>query len=121
MVAEIDAFNGAHIGPSGYSDYIVLRPTTPLTDEQVRRMYVWCAEKIGSQYDWAEIFDYVLRYFRGIHACLDQRKRYICTEFVLEAYRAAGIELTSICDALAPAELEYLPTLERVDELSEAV
>lgn len=120
MIAEIDAFQGAHVSPLAYDRYQVLRHPA-MTEEQAAVAVAWCRGQVGAMYDWGVIVEIGLRIVYGLHACIDSGRRYICTELVLEAYRAADIDLAPGCDALTPGEFSELPGLEPVEELQTAV
>lgn len=114
QIAEIGATFPARVVPFRPSDWTVLRyPGLGL--EQKARLARWCRSQVGQRYDWAAIWELGVRLWGNVHACLESRRRYICTELVLEAYEAAGIYLAPGCDILTPAEVAALPGLYLVD------
>ena len=115
QIAEIGATFPARVIPFRPSDWTVLRYSGLSLDQQAR-MIRWCRSRLGRRYDWAAIWELGVRLWGGVHACLESRRRYICTELVLEAYEAAGIDLVPPgCDILTPAEVAALPGLHLVD------
>lgn len=115
-IAEVGASYPARIARLRYPRYAALR-LPGLTVGQAVRIALWCRARAGSRYDWRAIGELVLRLFGGLHACVQDRRRYICTELVLGAYRAAGIDLAPGCGVLTPVELMDLPGLRQVREV----
>jgi uncharacterized protein YycO len=115
MVASIDAFQGVHIEPVPSERFIVLRYPL-LTEKQAAGIVRWCYEQLGDRYDWGEIAEVFLRLVWGVQAVVDVKRRYICTVFTLEAFRAVDIDLAPGRHALTPGEMTNLSWLLPVDE-----
>lgn len=115
QIAEISAEFPARVVPLRYSRYSVLR-YSEVTVARQKALVAWARAKAGSRYDWWAIASMVLRLFGPLRACLNAPRRYICTEFVIEAYRAVGINLVHTCEPVTPGELMRLPGLVRVGD-----
>ncbi len=117
QIAEISPEHQARVVPMRYRRYKAFRLRGGLVPSQQAAIIAWLRGRIGSRYDWAAVAGIALRgLFGGLGACLNSRRRYICTELVIEAYRAAGIDLDPTCRPVTPAELMASEALQLVHQ-----
>lgn len=112
-MVEVDTIHPARVAPLSYQTYAVLR-YPGLTTWQRETVCQHALAQAGAGYDWIGVVALALRVLGLGRACLNDRYRYICTELVLAAYRAAGIHLVTRCRMVTPEEMLALPGLRRI-------
>jgi len=92
-------------------EYAVLRLKQNLTDEQKIKILDFLKDKIDKRYDWRGIISFVIK------SNYQNKNWFFCSELVIEAYRAAGIELLrKETQWVTPQDLFETLSLEIVDK-----
>lgn len=88
----------------------VLRPSTPLTPDQVHAVVSWARGAVGTRYT-------VLEAGKSVLAGLVPGRRQFCSRLVAQAYREAGMNLVWDADFCHPGELLKSPMLVEVPDV----
>lgn len=105
------------------SNYYILRSSN-LSYEEKKKIATFVMNSVKTKYDYKLFLGIGLNKIFGLNTKWDNKDKYICTELVVKAYRATGIELMPEGKEMLPEKLldsKHLEIIYRIDKKLEVL